>query len=55
MVAVGQPGDEMVSTGEAGLGLQAEAPGPRENRAKLQVPNSAHLLSRLPRNRRREA
>jgi hypothetical protein len=24
-----QPGDEKVSTGEAGLGLQAEEPGPR--------------------------
>ena len=24
-----QPGDEMASTGEARLGLQAEAPGPR--------------------------
>ncbi len=29
-----QPGDETVSTGEAGLGLQAEAPGPRQKRAK---------------------
>ena len=29
IVAYYQPGDEMASTGEAGLGLQAEVLGPR--------------------------
>jgi len=43
-VDANQPGDEMVSTGEAGLELQAEAPGPRKNWAKSQVPNSAQTL-----------
>jgi hypothetical protein len=41
----------MVSTGKEGLGLQAEAPEPRENRAKQQVPNSA--LNPLSRSQRK--
>ena len=51
-----QPGDEMVSTGEAGPELQAAAPGPRKNWAKTQVPNRAlNPLWRLLRSQQRDS